>query len=404
MATCSFCLSSKPLRDGRYRIRLIMRRGRRAIEVATPFSAKRSSWSVRRGRFKPSSAEAAGGANAALDRLEAFVQSLLADGLELEEVRDRVLERLGKRRREKTLLELLEDFLEHQQRRVRPATMELYHRLKLHLQDFLPPRATPSTVRRHLLEDFSAWMLGQGYAPTTTNRQVRAFRTFLLWLERRGLLASVPPAVTVREPRKAVIYLTAEELRRIRELDLSGFPPGYEAARAALVVSCFTGARWSELEQLMEPEGWARLDLEKGTWRLFVVKTGAFREIPLVGPILRFFRERWLQGAREPLEPISNPQCGAYLKEIGEAAGITELVEVVRQRGSRLEREVVPKYRLLSPHVGRRTFISLALQGGLELQDLLHLSHDDLRQVRLYLGIDQEHRRRRLEQALGGLG
>jgi len=403
MATCTFCLSNRPLRDGRYRIRLILRRGRRAVEVSLPFTAKRSSWNVQRRRFKPSSSEAAGGANAALDRLEAFVQTLLADGLDLEEVRDRVLKRLGKRRREKTLLEHFDDFLAHQRQRVRPATMELYDRLKHHLREFLPAQATPLSIRDHLLEDFSAWMLGRGYAPTTTNRETRAFRTFLLWLGRRGLLASVPPAVTVREPRKAVIYLTAEELHRIREVDLSGLPPGYEAARAALVTSCFTGARWSELEQLMEPEGWARLDLQQGIWRLFVPKTGVSRVIPLTTPILSYFRERWLKGAREPLEPISNQKCGLYLKEIGELAGITDLVEVVRQRGTRIVREVVPKYRLISPHTGRRMFITLTLMGGLELQDLLHLSHSDVRQLQLYLGIDQEHRRRRLEQALGGL-
>ena len=61
---------------------------------------------------------------------------------------------------------------------------------------------------------------------------------------------------------------------------------------------------------------------------------------------------------------ISNQKTNDQLKVLAEKAGLTQMVPIVHYRRNKRIDEVIPKYELISSHIGRKTFITLCVWLG----------------------------------------
>ena len=84
-------------------------------------------------------------------------------------------------------------------------------------------------------------------------------------------------------------------------------------------------------------------------------------------------------------------------------AGIDAPVSVQVLRGARRETSTRPKWEVISTHAARKTFVTLALQQGVPMSELLGFTHDDLRTLRLYAGSNEEIRRNQMDRIFGTL-
>ncbi|QXD16992.1 site-specific integrase [Rhodocaloribacter litoris] len=385
----------RPGPDGRCTVRLALLRGRQQKWINLPLRVAPRDWNKRRGRLR-ASAPGAVEVNARLERIQHRAEALLLDGLPLDDVAGAIREDLGLQGATHDLMGLFEEWLEVKAVRVRPSSLEVLRRIRLHLEAFLPRGATVAVVDRAFLERYQAFLAQHaGLSHATANRHVSYTKNFLKWLHGRGLIPEVPEVAPLPESRRDAVFLTPHEIKAIEGADLSDLPEGYERARFLLLLACYTGLRVSDLKEGMKPPAWGTIDLEEGVWLLREHKTNVFHRWPLVSPARRMLRERREAGARTPVPRISEQRANRYLKEVARLAGIEA---PVRLPGG----ETRPKWQVLSLHSGRRSFITTVVHEA-GTGALLGLTHADLDTLQRYVGSWDDARRRRIEAAFRGM-
>jgi integrase len=332
--------------------------------------------------------------NARLREIVAMAEAALLDPAPLPEIARKLKAQLGLLHQERDLIALLDAWIESKRPRLRPNTLKVLRRLRLHLEAFAGGR-TVADVGPSFLADFQRHLIEQDQSPKTINRTVRHARAFLRWLQKEGLIETIPDVEPLPEGHREPIFLTPQELAALARADLSDMPQGARDAREVFLFMAFTGVRISDARQLMRPNGWDQVNLEEGVWHLLETKTGRWLRWPLIPQAVRILRKRLEAGAPTPLPKITEQAINRRIKEAAARAGITAQVRLPDGR-------CLPKCEALTTHAARRTFIStVAAAAG--VAPLLRLTHTDLGTLEAYVGAGDEHRRRAIEAAFNKL-
>ncbi len=383
----------RPLRDGRAALRLNLYRNYRRVSINLPIRLRKSEWDNRRQRVR-ASVPGATEINARLREIVAMAEAALLDPAPLPEIARKLKAQLGLLHQERDLIALLDAWIESKRPRLRPNTLKVLRRLRLHLEAFAGGR-TVADVGPSFLADFQRHLIEQDQSPKTINRTVRHARAFLRWLQKEGLIETIPDVEPLPEGHREPIFLTPQELAALARADLSDMPQGARDAREVFLFMAFTGVRISDARQLMRPNGWDQVNLEEGVWHLLETKTGRWLRWPLIPQAVRILRKRLEAGAPTPLPKITEQAINRRIKEAAARAGITAQVRLPDGR-------CLPKCEALTTHAARRTFIStVAAAAG--VAPLLRLTHTDLGTLEAYVGAGDEHRRRAIEAAFNKL-
>ena len=200
--------------------------------------------------------------------------------------------------------------------------------------------------------------------------------------------------VSRKDTEFEVITLTEDEFLAVYNLDLSN-RKRLDLVRDVFCFSCATGLRYSDLAQLRREH--IRKD---NTIRMTAAKTGQKLVVPLnpiSDAILQKYADRHL-----PLPVISNQKTNDYIKEIGKLAKIDTPIEKVRMYGVKKVTEVWKKHQLLSIHVGRKSFITLSLEKGIAIQEVMSLSgHTTFKAFRRYVDVNDSRKKTVMAAAWG---
>ena len=83
---------------------------------------------------------------------------------------------------------------------------------------------------------------------------------------------------------------------------------------------------------------------------------------------------------------FSNQKTNEYLKELGELAGITESILIIKYRGIEKVEFLEPKYKFISSHTARRTFVTLSLEKGMRPETVMSITgHKDYKTFKKYI-------------------
>jgi integrase len=181
-----------------------------------------------------------------------------------------------------------------------------------------------------------------------------------------------------------VLALTRAELTALENVDVSALPDArrLENAKSLFLISCYTGLRFSDVAAL-------RQEHQKGEWlQLTAQKTSEKLTVPLRGNrALPLLARLWAGEVR----PISNQKLNSYIKDVARLAGIDTPTEQVEYRGSQRTSQTLPKYELISSHTGRRSFVTLSLEGGLSWETIMKATgHKDFKSFRRYIQVTPE--------------
>ena len=183
---------------------------------------------------------------------------------------------------------------------------------------------------------------------------------------------------------KKVIFLTRNELDKIRACQIPAAKQYLERVRDVLLFCCFTGLRNSDVYNLK------RSDVKEEHIEITTIKTADSLIIELNDhskAILEKYKDIPFQN-NKALPVVSNQKMNEYLKELGELAEIDEPVRETYYKGNERIDEVTPKYALLSTHTGRRTFICNALALGIPVQVVMKWTgHSDYKAMKPYIDI-----------------
>lgn len=222
---------------------------------------------------------------------------------------------------------------------------------------------------------------------TTIGKQLSFLKWFLRWAFKKGVhqnnaYDSYKPKL--KSTQKKIIFLTWDELNRLREFKIPSNKQALERVRDVFLFQCFTGLRYSDVFNLR------RSDIKGDHIEVTTVKTSDSLIIELNNhskAILDKYKDVAFEDDKV-LPVITNQKMNDYLKELAELAGIDEPVRQTYYKGNERIDDVTPKYALLGTHAGRRTFICNALALGIPPQVVMKWTgHSDYKAMKPYIDI-----------------
>lgn len=247
-------------------------------------------------------------------------------------------------------------------------------------------------------KDYTEFLHGEGYSPNTVGSRMKEIKFLMGKARDEGKTTS-----DISTNKKFVgnnnkdtdsIYLTREEVERIKAVNLRYLPAGYTIARDLFLVGIYTAQRCSDYLHI-EPadiktrivkriEGDKIVEEERMHIELVQQKTKARVRIP-VNSDLRAILAKY----NNNLPQLSEVKLNAYIKEICQLAGITELVEVASEKGGVYTTSRVEKYKLVHSHTARRTACTWMWLAGLDALDICRISgHTTTQMLKKYIKAD----------------
>jgi len=222
---------------------------------------------------------------------------------------------------------------------------------------------------------------------TTIGKQLSFLKWFLRWAFKKGVHqnnAYDTYKPKLKSTQKKIIFLTWEELNKLREFKIPSNKQALERVRDVFLFQCFTGLRYSDVFNLR------RSDIKDDHIEVTTVKTSDSLIIELNNhskAILDKYKDVAFEDDKV-LPVITNQKMNDYLKELAEMAGIDEPVRQTYYKGNERIDDVMPKYALLGTHAGRRTFICNALALGIPPQVVMKWTgHSDYKAMKPYIDI-----------------
>lgn len=89
---------------------------------------------------------------------------------------------------------------------------------------------------------------------------------------------------------------------------------------------------------------------------------------------------------------ISQQKFNSYLKELFRKIKLDRTVIVHVVKGKQVYSSVEPLYNVISSHTARRTFITICLEKGMQIQDVMRMSgHSDYASMKPYMRVTRKH-------------
>ena len=285
--------------------------------------------------------------------------------------------------------QVFDDFVEDcgRQNNWTDSTFEKFAAVKNHLTNFREGLTFEFFDERGLNDYISYLRDVKEMRNTTIGKQLSFLKWFLRWAYKKGVhqnnaYDSYKPKL--KSTQKKIIFLTWEELNKLREFEIPAAKQALDRVRDVFLFQCFTGLRYSDVFNLR------RSDIKGDHIEVTTVKTSDSLIIELnkhSKAILDKYKDVAFEDDKV-LPVITNQKMNDYLKELAELAGIDEPVRQTYYRGNERIDEVTPKYALLGTHAGRRTFICNALALGIPPQVVMKWTgHSDYKAMKPYIDI-----------------
>lgn len=267
------------------------------------------------------------------------------------------------------------------------STFEKFAAVKNHLKNFRSELSFDFFDEEGLTEYVQYLREVREMRNSTIGKQLSFLKWFLRWSFKQGMHSNNAYDTfkpKLKDTQKKIIFLTWEELNRLREFKIPSTKQALERVRDVFLFQCFTGLRYSDVFNLR------RSDIKGDHIEVTTVKTSDSLIIELNDhsrAILEKYKDVEFENDRA-LPVITNQKMNDYLKELAELAEINEPVRQTYYKGNERIDEVTPKYALLGTHAGRRTFICNALALGIPPQVVMKWTgHSDYKAMKPYIDI-----------------
>jgi integrase len=227
----------------------------------------------------------------------------------------------------------------------------------------------------------------KGLRNVSIAKQLELLKWFFRWATSKGYsdntdYISFKPKLKTSD--KKVIFLTREELMLVYRFEMPENKAHLGRARDVFCFCSFTSLRYSDVYNLK------RSNIVDDTLCITTIKTSDSLTIELN----KYSREILDKYANTPFEGgkalpvVGNQIMNDYLKEIGKLCGIDQPQTIVYFNGNVRIEETLPKYELLTTHVGRKTFICNALALGIPAQVVMKWTgHSDYKSMKPYIDV-----------------
>jgi len=216
---------------------------------------------------------------------------------------------------------------------------------------------TISDIDVDYYNEFRDYGLENEYSLSTINKYFSAIKTVCNYgYAHHGIqLSHRYNLIKMKANRMPIVYLTMDELKLIGSLESHQLGSRLENVKDWLLISCFTGQRISDFmnfskDSIREVDGIKLMDISQEKGKRNVT-------IPILDQVVQIMNK---YNGDFPKQ-LSDQKYNDYVKEIIKLARIDEViyggvVTVIPGKGKRKVMGNYPKYKLISSHVGRRSF------------------------------------------------
>jgi len=204
-----------------------------------------------------------------------------------------------------------------------------------------------------------------GYSNNTISKTIKTLKTFLNYCSDREYNTKFTYKRFKASEKPGEVYvLTLKELMHLYKFEFNN--EKLEKARDMFCFSCFTGLRYGDVASMRSEQ------ISEGYIIKIAQKTKQRMMIPL-NPQAKEILERY-KTYPTPIPIIDSQKMNKYLKEIGQIVQLTSPVLKIYNSGGIYKEEYVPKWKVLTFHLGRKTFITNSLVLGLSETETKRIS------------------------------
>jgi integrase len=194
----------------------------------------------------------------------------------------------------------------------------------------------------------------------------------------------------VTQKNKRIIFLEWSEVKTL--LDYAPKTPMERKALDNFLFGCLTSMRYSDYHALKRSDvtkvNFEGIDGVYHSVSFRQVKTGALNVLPLLGEGLAIIERNKDAKGDFALPRISNQKINETIKEVGRRAGLNSKVAVDEFKGDKCITKYVEKWQLLSTHIGRKTFVSVAASKSLPIHFVASIAGHSVKTcMKFYAGV-----------------
>lgn len=184
--------------------------------------------------------------------------------------------------------------------------------------------------------------------------------------------------VTYKYIQPTIITLREVELDKLKRLDLKGYR---DKARDLFVFLCVTGMRYIDSQLI------SKNDIQEDYIEYFAQKTGN-RAVTFMTNTALDIINKW-----DGLPPkLSSQKLNDYIKTVLRENGFDRQVSIKEHIAGKKRVIVYPLHEVVSSHVGRKTFITLALSHNINLKTVMDMvGTREFRSMRPYMELVRDH-------------
>lgn len=215
---------------------------------------------------------------------------------------------------------------------------------------------------------------------TTINKILTTLKVFCRWAHKNKHTSSTDwlNIKKLKEIDQRIISLTMDELIQYWNFDF-GNNKNLERAKDVFCFASFLGLRFNDLLQVNEDT------IKAGKLHINTQKNDKELQIKLIPEAIEILKKY-----DYVLPLISNQKLNKNIKESVKKAGITRKAMTIVQHLNVITKKQNYVYDLISIHDARKTFVTLSLEGGLSISEVMQMStHNDYRSFSRYANIEQ---------------
>lgn len=273
------------------------------------------------------------------------------------------------------------------------ASFKKYKTIKILLEEFQEAKKynlSFNTINNRFYVDFVGYCREvKKHKDNTLGRYLGFFKTFMRWAnEHKYHNNNAYEKFEKMSSESYEIALTDQELQSLKEFDFSN-NKRLEKVRDVFVFGCATGLRYSEYSKINKKyirDNSIHITSKKQKDNLIIPLNSISKEI--------------LEKYDFELPMISEQKFREYIKEACELVGFTEEIIKTSYIGSKRIDEPLKKYKLISSHTARRTFITLSLEKGMRPEVVMSITgHKDYRSFKKYIKLSQRVKNDEMQNA-----